>query len=143
MRASVGQRVRLAHMSDEHLQATRLWLQDARLRQQVDSLGAPGEGHRSYWNTRLADERQEAFAILEGNRHVGNCGLRDIDRERRKAELWMYLGEHRGLGVGSAALTELVEHAFGDLDLHRVYLRVLANNDGAQRFYRRFGFVEE
>src|SRR5689334_1854061 len=109
MSVSSATRVQLARMTEEHLEATRRWMQDPQLRQQIDSLGVPGEGHAEYWRARWEDGTQEVFAILdEHGEHVGNCGLQAIDRQRRKAELWIYLGEKRGQGLGTASVRQLL-----------------------------------
>ena len=135
--------VTLEPFSPERLDATWRWLQDAELRAQIDSADAPSEdGNRRYWERRLADPRERAFAIVRDGEHVGNCGL-IVEALRRKAELWIYLGTGRGSGVGAAAVEQLLRVAFEELGLNRVFLRALASNDGAVRFWRSRGFVEE
>jgi RimJ/RimL family protein N-acetyltransferase len=37
----------------------------------------------------------------------------------------------------------MLQHAFGDLNIHRVYLSVLADNARAIRLYERIGFRHE
>lgn len=49
----------------------------------------------------------------------------------------------RGRGLGQEATRLVLEHAFTDLGLHRVELRVLARNTGAVRCYRKCGFTVE
>jgi len=48
-----------------------------------------------------------------------------------------------GKGIGTEITRWLVNHAFGKLALHRITLKVLANNDRALAVYKRIGFVEE
>jgi len=138
---------RLVRMDASHLSATLRWLQDPELRRQVDSLSAPTEEtNAAYWRVRWRDPEREDYAILAlDDRHVGNCGLCHIDRHRRKAELWIYLGEAtaRGRGIGRAAVEALLRRAFDELGLYRVYLRVAADNPAAARFYERLGFLAE
>jgi RimJ/RimL family protein N-acetyltransferase len=132
-------------MDPTHLAATLEWLRDVDLRRALDSLDEPtGRGNREYWRARWADPRAESYAIVDAKgEHVGNCGLRDIDSRRRKAELWIYVAKQRGRGVGAAAVAALLDRAFGQLGLNRVYLRVVAHNISAYRFYLRLGFVAE
>jgi RimJ/RimL family protein N-acetyltransferase len=137
--------VTLEPMGPEHLESTLRWLQDADLRTAIDSGGAPtAEEHAAYWERRFASANEEAYAVLSDGRHVGNCGLL-LDERRRKAELWLYLGDPvvRGAGIGHTAARGLLERVFDGLRLNRASVRVLSTNPGALRFWRSLGFVEE
>jgi RimJ/RimL family protein N-acetyltransferase len=138
--------VSLEPLDERHFDRTFKWLSDsAELRSQIDSIDAPTlEGNRRYWRRNLQDESREDYAIIVGgDRHVGNCGLVKIDRQRGKAEMWIYLGGDRGTGLGGAALEEMLKRAFDGLGLTRVSLRVVEGNDRAVAFYRRAGFKIE
>lgn len=132
-------------MDPSHLEATCRWLSDPRLRRQIDSLEAPTpDRNREYWSVRWNDVTQETFAILSSEgEHVGNCGLVKIDEARSKAELWIYLGQARGRGVGTRAVSLLLQRGFEGLGLNRIYLRVVSDNARAIEFYRRLGFTVE
>lgn len=135
--------VTLEPLSERHLEATLEWLRDPGLRAQIDSLGEPTpDGHRAYWARRLEDESHEAYALLAGSRHVGNGGL-ELDRKRLKAELWLYLGEARGQGIGRVAAALVLSRAFRELGLNRLAVRVLATNEAALSFWRSLGFTDE
>lgn len=135
--------VRLEPLGAEHLERTWSWLQDPELRAAIDSLAAPTRDENDrYWRSRLADPTRDDFAVIAGDVHVGNCGLLRDDA-RSKAELWLYLGVGRGAGIGREAVRLLLQRAFGELGLGRVYLRVLSTNPGAVAFWRATGFVDE
>src|SRR5438067_8993317 len=130
----------LVPFGKDHIEATYRWLRSGELRGQIDSIGEPApDAHEEYWRQRLGDERRPTFAITLDGSHVGNCGL-IVDRDRRKAELWIYLGEGRNRGVGRAAAKDLLVDAFDRRDLHRVFVRVLETNEPALRFWRSLGF---
>lgn len=138
--------VSLVRFGDAHIEATYEWLTNsAELRAQIDCLEPPTrEGNREYWTRRALDHSREDYAITTSGRlHVGNCGLAGIDRARKKAELWIYLGAARGTGSGTQAVRALLRRAFEELHLHRVYLRVVSDNPRALMFYERLGFVIE
>ena len=132
-------------MGTAHLAATLKWLRNPRLRSLIDASATPTPTmNRRYWQRNWRDETRLDFAVLNSDgEHVGNCGLMRIDRVRKKAELWIYLGAQRGREIGSHAVRLLLERAFRLLRLHRVYLRVVATNPGAVRFHRRLGFRQE
>ena len=69
----------------------------------------------------------------------------DVDRTHSKAEYGIFLGEDdaRGRGIGTAAAKLMLRYAFEEAGLHRVYLRVLADNVPAIRSYEKAGFVKE
>jgi len=75
---------------------------------------------------------------------VGEVGLDRFDEET--TETWFRIGiYHRrwwDLGLGSEATRLVREHAFSELGLRRVKLRVLAFNERALAVYRKLGFEE-
>lgn len=100
------------------------------------------------WLEGLADRADlVAFAIRlrRTGRLIGVCQLTAISRVHRSAELQIRLGEAaaRGRGYGSEAVRLLLDHAFHDLNLHRVSLQVFATNAAAIRTYERAGFRHE
>lgn len=138
--------IELHPMTEQHVDRTCDWLAASdQLRTQIDTLDVPTpEGNRRYWQRNFEDDSREDFAIIaDGTRHIGNCGLVNIDRRRAKAELWIYLGETYGKGFGRHALSLLLDRAFGVLDLRRVYLRVVETNQRALAFYLRAGMKIE
>jgi len=138
--------VRLEPMDERHFDQTFKWLAvSADLRAQTDTMDVPTPGgNRCYWRRNLLDKSREDYAIVtEDGRHVGNCGLNRIDRQRSKAEMWIYLGQDYGTGTGGAALRLLLDHAFDGLGLGRVSLRVVEGNHRAVAFYLRAGFKIE
>ncbi|TFI20978.1 N-acetyltransferase, partial [Micrococcus endophyticus] len=52
-------------------------------------------------------------------------------------------GAGRDRGVGTRALTLVLEHAFTTVGLHRVGLEVYDHNPRARHVYARLGFVHE
>jgi RimJ/RimL family protein N-acetyltransferase len=85
------------------------------------------------------------FAIREDGRLVGSCQLHSINSVHRSAELQIRIGEPgaRGRGIGTTATERLLEIGFHELELHRIYLHVLATNEPARRVYERVGFRVE
>lgn len=86
-----------------------------------------------------------AIVLKDGDRHIGNVALHNINWQHRRAELRIVVGEPdmRGKGYGSEAMKLLLRHAFEKLNLHRVYLGVRADHAAAIRAYEKCGFVIE
>lgn len=76
---------------------------------------------------------------------VGSVYIRDINRLHNKAEYGIFIGEEsaRGRGVGSMAAVLMIEYCFKELKLHRLFLRVFADNPQAIRSYEKAGFIKE
>ncbi|WP_302846751.1 GNAT family N-acetyltransferase [Virgibacillus salinus] len=50
---------------------------------------------------------------------------------------------YRGKGFGQESFRLLLDFAFNELNLHKVYLRVFSFNEGEIRLYLKLGFYEE
>jgi RimJ/RimL family protein N-acetyltransferase len=76
---------------------------------------------------------------------VGFVYLNNIDWFARNAEFGILIGDRsrHGKGLGKDALSLVANYAFETLNLNRIYLRVVAFNRQALRFYRNFGFIRE
>ena len=76
---------------------------------------------------------------------VGTVFIKKIDRENRKGEFGIFIGEEafRGKGIAGQAVEQILKIAFTELQLNRVYLSVMADNIPAIRAYRKAGFEME
>jgi diamine N-acetyltransferase len=90
-------------------------------------------------------EVQLAICLREGDQHIGNVHLTDIDWVARHACVGIFIGasQYWSKGYGRQAVRLILCHAFHDLGLHRVYLTVLEDNPRAIRTYEKCGFVVE
>jgi len=84
------------------------------------------------------------FAIEIEGEIAGKCGLHHIDRYSQVCQLGIWLGrDYWGKGYGPDAVRILLDYAFRHLNLHKVCLEVLADDERAVGAYRKVGFVEE
>ncbi len=105
------------------------------------------EGHENWIRTMVETGKvvQMIICLEETGRAVGSVYIRDIDRRHLKAEYGIFIGveECRGLGIGTMAARLMIRYSFEELGLHRLYLRVYADNQQAIRSYEKAGFVRE
>ncbi len=89
-------------------------------------------------------DRYDAVIEVDGS-SVGLIGLLSIDYKNHKAEYYIMIGnrEYRGKGVATQASQLLLEYAFQQLGLHRVYLYTEKNNIAAIKSYEKIGFKSE
>ena len=71
--------------------------------------------------------------------------LADINYINQTAVLHIMIGnkEQQGKGIGTFAISEMLYHAFNNLNLRRVELEVLASNIRAIHLYEKTGFIHE
>lgn len=76
---------------------------------------------------------------------LGLVSLTNIDALNQCGSLQIMIGakENQGKGMGSFAVSAMLDHAFRNLNLHRVELRVLPTNARAIHVYEKAGFVKE
>jgi [ribosomal protein S5]-alanine N-acetyltransferase len=112
----------------------------------VDSSVLPRltEGAAKRWIDSLA-AHPHAWVVEHEGRLLGEIRLDDLDEHDRRARLavGLYDPAKLGVGLGREAIRLVLKHAFENLGLHRVSLRVVDYNILAIRCYRACGFVEE
>jgi [ribosomal protein S18]-alanine N-acetyltransferase len=98
--------------------------------------GAESWSEAAYWNELAETATRHYVVALEGDRVVGYAGLAVFGDEAHVLTIGV-AGAAQGRGLGTVLLLDLLAAA-GD---RRVLLDVRADNEGAQRLYRRHGFV--
>ena len=85
------------------------------------------------------------FAIEYEGRHVGGCGFIGIDHRNQSAEVGLFIGDKDlwDRGLGQDALRTMLDYGFDQLNFHRIYLRVFAENARGVHAYEKIGFVHE
>lgn len=105
------------------------------------------ESHENWIRTMIDTGKVVQMMICESDtgRAVGSVYVRDIDPVHHKAEYGIFIGEDnaRGKGYGSAAAKLMIKYCFEEKKLHRLFLRVYADNTQAIRSYEKAGFVKE
>jgi ribosomal-protein-alanine N-acetyltransferase len=95
------------------------------------------------------DEGTDAYLFmicrLEDDLAVGRTDLFQIDREHGSAAFGITIGDPTmwGKGYGTDAVNAVVDFAFGQLRLERIWLDTDAANARAQAVYTKAGFVRE
>lgn len=88
------------------------------------------------------DDVNQHFAIVnEQNECMGTISLKNINKIDNNAEYAIVTrSSAHGKGFALKATKEIIEYAFNDLKLHKVYLNVLEENGRANNFYKKCGF---
>ena len=105
------------------------------------------ESHEKWIETMVETGKVVQMIIVrtEDDKPIGSVYVRDIDMEHKKAEYGIFIGETDclGMGYGTEAAELMTEYAFEYLGLHKLMLRVYAENERAIKSYEKAGFVKE
>ncbi len=84
------------------------------------------------------------FAIEVEAELIGMCGLQEIDHYQQRAGVGIRIGQpFWRRGYGQDAVRTLVDYGFRSLNLAKISLQVLADDERAVGAYLKAGFVEE
>ena len=124
------------------------WINDTDIIKHTNSYRPIDEVEQDEWfNSVYKNKQQHVFGIeqIEFKKLIGTCGLYEIDNISRKGELRMKIGDKNewGKGFGKIALKKLLNFGFNDLNLNKVWLKVLDDNKAAIKIYTDAGFVVE
>lgn len=97
------------------------------------------------WYKSKNNEKRLDLLIEYNEKPVGLIGLVSIDKANSKAEFYISMGEvaFKGKGIATRATKMLLNYAFDQLQLNKVYLNVDEENSIACRLYEKVGFVCE
>jgi RimJ/RimL family protein N-acetyltransferase len=141
---ALSNEISLVPFTWNHVRQTFHWVSDPELRRVFLMRGEPTwEDHLAYFERVFADAMQRVYAILAADRHIGNCGFKNLARQARTGELWIYIGEpsSREKKIGRSACELLLTEGFEVLGLETIYLHVAGFNTAARRLYEYLGFV--
>ena len=98
---------------------------------------------RRTWDQRKAHQNfYFAIELRKTKTLLGVCGLFDVQKINRKAELMITIFDEasRNKGYGSEAIQLLLDYGFNQLNLHRILLFTHDINKRAHRVYEKIGF---
>jgi ribosomal-protein-serine acetyltransferase len=90
---------------------------------------------------RHAENQGFETALVVDDRIVGAVGIANVDWIARSANIGYWISaEYQGRGHMSAAVRALIDHAFGEMGLHRVEIRATEGNVRSRAIPERLGF---
>ena len=98
--------------------------------------------HRAWLERNIRGEDAIACVIYADRMPLGLVYLPWFDRKTRRGEIGIYLYDRgfRELRPASTAYAGMMELAATELELERLYARILENNAASIRFHERMGF---
>lgn len=143
-----GKRVSLRYMTKEDTNLIVLWRNREFVRRNfIYQEPFTVEGHLEWFRDMIETGRAVQFIIVENEtkREIGSVYFRDINKVHQKAEYGIFIGEKEALGrgYGTEAAGLAVQYGFEVLKLHKIFLRVLEENQSAIKSYENAGFIRE
>ncbi len=143
-----GERLTLRAVERDDLPNYVAWLNDPEVTYHLTTFLPFNLEDESDWYEQQRQENSVlnlAIVLNADQQHIGSVGLMHIDPRNQQAELGIVIADKTqwGKGYGREAIGLLLNYAFTELNLHRVYLRVDASHTPAIRCYLRCGFKEE
>jgi diamine N-acetyltransferase len=138
--------VRLVPLEVAHLPHVMTWVNDREVMQYFANRqqAITEDEERRYLETLVASRNDRAWSVFAGEEYAGQCSINQIYWPARNGRGFIALRRsQQGAGIGRTALHLLLEKAWGELELHKVWLIVRRDNRRGQALYLRLGFEFE
>jgi len=140
---------KLREITREDMRIVNCWRNKPQL---ISCLGAPFrfinlEVDNKWFDSYMSSRDNTVCCAIadEEEMIIGLISLTKIDPVHRSCTLHIMIGEevNQNKGAGTYAVERMLQHAFNNLNLHRVELDVLATNTRAIKLYEKVGFIRE
>lgn len=103
------------------------------------------EEHARWFAGLKGDPRRDYRIIMVDGVPSGPANFSDIDRVQGRAAWAYYLADPavRGKGVGGYVEFLMIERAFKELHLRKLWCEVLVTNEAVWKLHQKFGFKQE
>jgi len=147
----MGRRVIIKPISEKEIDERYLsWLNDPKLneflevRHKKQTLGDVV----NYINTLRSKKSCELFAIFteKGNLHIGNIAITRFNSNKQGYAIYgLMIGDARAqaLGLGGDASVLVIEYLFGQPEIRRIQVSIIADNHNALSVVELLGFKKE
>ncbi|MBI9071536.1 MAG: GNAT family N-acetyltransferase [Melioribacteraceae bacterium] len=84
------------------------------------------------------------FTLKPEDKLIGYGGLFDIDSESNKSEVgYGLLEEYWGKGIVSEAVKAIVDFGFNEMELNKIYGKIVPGNTASEKILEKLGFKKE
>lgn len=144
----LGDRIYLRLMEERDIPHKVKWINDPEVRRTLDFDYPVSElGTRQWLNRVVLDSSRRDFIVCLRDKDIpiGYGGFLNIDIRNSKAESYMGIGDkdYWGKGYAKEIREVLLDYAFQELGLNKVYSYVWAGNEKMVNVNKKFGFEIE
>ena len=105
------------------------------------------EKTQKWFGNAVLDSSKLHLSIIdiETNELIGMTGLLNIDRINHHAQLYITIGnkKYRNQHLPDEVIPLVLEYGFTELELKKIYLYTLPNNERGRHVYERNGFKQD
>ncbi len=144
-----GKKVRIRAIEKTDIDEIMNWINDPEVMQNLFMRYPVSRYQEEKWIEKALDDsnpQNKVFALqTKDGVYLGGIGLHAINWENGNAEVGIVIGkkEHWDKGYGTDAMMTILNFAFNQMNLHRIYLRVYEYNARGIRSYEKCGFKKE
>jgi len=142
--------VRLRPLAESDVDHIMTWVNDPEITGNIAAFSGRAftrDDELAYVRRTVASTTDVVFSIEEvgTGRYLGQTGIHQIHDRSKVGRLACIIAAKgdMGRGYGSGAIRLVLDHAFGPLGLHKMWLMVFRHNERGRRIYGRLGFIEE
>jgi RimJ/RimL family protein N-acetyltransferase len=135
--------LRLEPLAVEHLPHVMTWVNDREVMQYFANRQThiTEEEEARYLQSLISSTNDKAYSVFDGSEYVGQCSINAIYWPARNGRLFIVIRrDAQGHGYGPAAIRALLDLAWHQLNLHKLWLIVRRDNRDAQAMYLKLGF---
>ena len=134
----------LRSIADVELELMRAWRNASAVRTNMYTQHEIShEEHLAWWAKTKLRTDQKYFMYEMAGAPIGIAAFTRIDIQSQNSAWAFYASPSAPRGTGSKMEFLMLEHAFGTLQLHKLYCEVLAFNAPVIKLHQKFGFKVE
>ncbi len=135
--------LRLAPLTMDHLDHVMSWVNDHEVLHYFANRQASitRDEEARYLQGLITSKTDRAYSIFSGDDYIGQCSINQIYWPAKNGRLFIVIRpQAQGQGHGSEAVSALLDLAWRELHLHKIWLIVRRENRNAQAMYLKLGF---
>lgn len=134
----------LRGIADNELELMRTWRNEPAVRANMYTQHEISQDeHLAWWGRTKARQDQNYFMYELARTPMGIAAFTGIDLQNRNSAWAFYASPLAPKGTGSKMEFLMLEHAFRNLELQKLYCEVLAFNTPVIKLHQKFGFSVE
>ena len=143
-----GKNVYLRLLSQEDLKDRVSWINDEEnIQTLLFDWPTSIEKTQKWFSNVVFDNSKVNLSIVDRitDELIGMTGLLNIDRINHHGQLYITIGnkKYRGKHLPDEVIPLVLEYGFTELELKKIYLYTLPNNERARHVYERNGFKQD